>query len=88
MLDGGPGSTDLVADLHTVGADDIQIGAIRYAREAFQENRIQPVPIAPFRCAFLSQQREWFSEHPRQFFALPVDAVFPGGFYGLVRNQL
>ena len=46
MLVGEPGIADMVAELHSVGTDGIEIGAIRYAREAFQKHRIQPVPIA------------------------------------------
>ena len=82
-----PGIADVVADLHTVGADDIQMRAIRYARETLQEYRIQPVPIVTNRYAFPGQQRERFPEHPREFFTLPEDAVFPGRFVELVRDQ-
>ena len=87
MLGDDPGMADMVADLYTVRIDDIQVGAIRYAREAFQKYRIQPVSIVPNWYAFPGQQRERLPEHPRQFFTLSVDAVFPGGFNGLVRDQ-
>ena len=87
VLGDEPGMAYMVANLHTVCVDDIQVGAIRYAREAFQKHLIEPVPIVPDRYAFAGQQRERFPQHPRQFFTLPVDAVFPGGFNGLDRNQ-
>jgi hypothetical protein len=67
--------------------DNIQVGAIRYALEAFQKYPIEPVPIVPYRYAFAGQQCERFPQHPRQFFTLPVDAVFPEGFNGLDRTQ-
>jgi len=87
VLGDDPGMADMVANLHTVCVDDIQVGAIRYAREAFQKHLIKPVPIIPHRYAFAGQQREWFPQHSRQFFTLPVDAVFPGGLNGIDRNQ-
>ena len=87
VLGDKPGMAYMVTELHTVRVDDIQVGAIRYAREAFQKHLIEPVPIAPDRYAFPGQQRERFPQHPRQFFTLPVDAVFPRGFNGLDRDQ-
>ena len=87
VLGDKPGMADMVTELHTVCVDDIQIGEIRYAREALQKHLIEPVPIVPDRYAFPGQQRERFPQHTRQFFTLPVDAVFPGGFNGLDRDQ-
>ena len=87
MLGDDPGMADMVADLYTVRIDDIQVGAIRYAREAFAKHFIEPVPIVPDRYAFPGQQRERLPQHPRQFFTLPVNAVFPGGFGGSDRGQ-
>ena len=87
VLGDKPGMAYMVTELHTVCVDDIQVGAIRYAREAYQKHLIEPVPIVPDRYAFPGQQRERFPQHPRQFFTLPVDAVFPGVFNGLDRDQ-
>ena len=53
VLAGDARIADVVAELHSIGADGIEIGAIRYAREALQKRRIQPVPTAPDRQTFL-----------------------------------
>ena len=55
VLGDEPGMADMVADLHTVCVDDIQVRAIRYAREAFHKHLIEPVPIVPDRYAFPGQ---------------------------------
>ncbi len=56
VLGDEPGMADMVAHLHTVCVDDVHVGTIRYAREAFQKHIIDPVPIVPDRYAFTGQQ--------------------------------
>lgn len=73
-----PGVAHVVANLHAVVADAVQVGAIGDFRVACEQLRIQLVAVVPERGALGGQPRQRLPQHVGELFALQVDAVFPG----------
>lgn len=59
------------------------MGAIGYVGEPIQQDRVQPIAVAPCRRAAAGEVGERFMQLARQFLALQVNAVLPRLLHGV-----